>query len=531
MPGIGQEAQGQVSAGLAAQPLVTPAVGLPSSAVEQLVNSFRNGELTASDIIDRIGPVATAKKKADLQTLSEAVSPTAIQARQQLLKSTLAKSALEEQSANAQASLVQPSTELAATKIDREQADLKYGGGVSAYQQYAPIFGKPAVLTNEDGSPDYDSMGTEGNRFMRVMAQQNFARMMLEPDPSRKITGTTGNNQPFERMFNKFGQDITPHPDNPVFQQYNQIIKSTNDQIFGNEPGQIAPPAPSADAQPQAMVTPKASTDQGDSARAELVNLGMPGAKAAQLSDDDASSLLSSIQPKAAAAAPAAKPDISMVGSPVGSYEPGAGLILGPGKNVMTAKDIGEDLHKQKSYELWDQQKGFANSFETTVKKIDSVPVADQRSGKAKMNALDIALAESIIKMYDPGMAIREFKWDKLAEAQPYLEKLPNWRAEFLHTGSLTPEGRQRLIEMGYDNIAGKDSAVKPHIELAAQRARQSGLPVENVLNPEELRVLNNRPFTNRTSPKETPRGREVTIPGLGTGTYDSTTGIFTRTR
>jgi hypothetical protein len=68
------------------------------------------------------------------------------------------------------------------------------------------------------------------------------------------------------------------------------------------------------------------------------------------------------------------------------------------------------------------------------------------------------------------GAALREFKWDKLTEAQPYLEKLPNWKAEFLHTGALTPEGRQRLVEMGYDIIDGKEKAALPHIQQAARR-------------------------------------------------------------
>jgi hypothetical protein len=165
-------------------------------------------------------------------------------------------------------------------------------------------------------------------------------------------------------------------------------------------------------------------------------------------------------------------------------------------------------LHKQKSVEALDTQKSFANSFDTAVKRINSIPPAEQRSGKAKMNALDISLAESIIKMYDPGMAIREFKWDKLAEAQPYLEKLPNWRAEFFHTGALTPEGRKRLIEMGYDVIDGKEKAALPHIQQAARRASANGVDLDQVLNPDEQRVLSGQPFgDNRGTPAATPPG------------------------
>jgi hypothetical protein len=268
----------------------------------------------------------------------------------------------------------------------------------------------------------------------------------------------------------------------------------------------------------------------GDAARAAILNANpnLSGSAVANLPDAQAQ----------AAATPQVTPQVApQVTPPVvepGGYSPGTGLITGPSKNQFTAESLGADLRKQKSYELWDQQKGFAQSFETTADKINKIPVAEQRSSKAKMNTLDIALAESIIKMYDPGMAIREFKWDKLAEAQPLLEKLPNWKAEFLKTGSLTPEGRQRLIEMGYDNINGKDAAVLPHIQLAAQRAQGAGLKPSDVLNADELRVLNQKAFGHPpgSSPAAaSPEGKTVTIPGLGTGVFDPKSGIFTRTQ
>jgi hypothetical protein len=231
------------------------------------------------------------------------------------------------------------------------------------------------------------------------------------------------------------------------------------------------------------------------------------------------------VSPRVEPVAPSVKPTIMP-----GQYAPGVGLITGPSKNQFTSEQIGADLRKQKSYELWDQQKGFANSFETTANKINSIPVSEQKSGKAKMNAMDIALAESIIKMYDPGMAIREFKWDKLAEAQPYLERLPNWRSEFLKTGSLTPEGRQWLISVGYDNIAGKVAAVLPHIQLAAQRAQQAGVSPSDVLNADELRVLNKQTFGNPPTSGATSGvtgTKLVNIPGRGVGRFDPKTGLF----
>lgn len=524
MPGLGSEPAGSVNAGIGAQPLVTSANPVVNpSAVQALSDAFRQGVLTTDDILNRLGPAGQARRKAEITSLNEFSGPNATAARQAAYQAAAAKSGLETQQATAAGPLVEPGAALQGAQIARQQADLKWAGGVQAYQQYAPYFGQPAIVQKEDGSPDYDTMGQKGNEYMRTMAQQNFARMMLEPDPNRKISGVNNQQQPFERQYNKWGVEVTPG--SPTYNNLSQVIQSTNDTIFGT-PGKVSV-QPTAPPPPAVSPTPSMS---GDAARAAILNANpnLAGSAVANLPDAQAQ----------AAATPQVTPQVApQVTPPVvepGGYSPGTGLITGPSKNQFTAESLGADLRKQKSYELWDQQKGFAQSFETTADKINKIPVAEQRSSKAKMNTLDIALAESIIKMYDPGMAIREFKWDKLAEAQPLLEKLPNWKAEFLKTGSLTPEGRQRLIEMGYDNINGKDAAVLPHIQLAAQRAQGAGLKPSDVLNADELRVLNQKAFGHPpgSSPAAaSPEGKTVTIPGLGTGVFDPKSGIFTRTQ
>jgi hypothetical protein len=479
--------------------------------------------MTAAEILDHLGPAADARRKAELTSMQEFTGPNATAARQAAYQAAAAKGTLEAAQAGAAGPLVQPAANLQAAQLARQQADLKYAGGVTAYTQYAPMFGEPAIINGPDGNPDFDQMGQKGNHYQTVLARKGYAVTLSEP--GQTIKGETANRQEFTRIFSKAIPTLDITPGSPAHQQLQDAVQNANNEIFG-APGSVnvqpttAAPAP-----------PEVSTPAGDAARAAAMeaNPNAPGSQIANLSTPQAKAV--SVQPLNTPSAPVEKPTVQP-----GQYSPGVGLITGPSKNQFTSEQIGADLRKQKSYELWDQQKGFAQSFETTANKINAIPVAEQRSAKTKMNTLDIALAESIIKMYDPGMAIREFKWDKLAEAQPYLERLPNWKPEFLKTGTMTPEGRQRLIEMGYDNINGKDAAVLPHIQLAAQRAQGAGMKPTDVLNGDEIRVLNKKAFgtqsgTSTTAPGAPAGGKTVTIPGLGTGIYDPKSGIFTRTQ
>ena len=436
MAGVGQADEPLVSAGAAAQPLVTnpDLSSTDSGAVQNLVQAYHQGFVSADDIVNRIGQQATAQKKATLEALKEYVDPEMINAR--LGQAKLA------------GALVQPQIDAQTLELRRQAANSAWGGGVDAFQNYAPLFGHAEMPQNPDGSPDFMTMGKLGRQFMLPAQRYKLALQGLEVDPSRTqelVDPQTGKKG--KKVFNKWGQEITPG--SPGESAYRGLMMLPGMPGAAPEPGAFSTlitPQQSAPAQPQTQpVIP----------------------------------------------APGAQPQTQ-----VGTYNPDLGVVTGQEKGYMATPDeISAEYQKQKSYELWEQQKKFAQSFDTTAKRIEQIPAADQRSGKTPMNALDIALAESIIKLYDPGMAIREFKWDKLAEAQPYLERLPNWRPEFLKSGTLTPEGRQRLIEMGYDNIDGADNSVRPHFQRAAQQATAAGLDPTKILNADEQRVVNKQPF------------------------------------
>jgi hypothetical protein len=534
MPAI--QPDGPVSAGLAAQPLVSPLnPAVNTSAVESLVDSFRKGFITAEDIHNAIGPVGQAKKKAELTLNTEVAAPTAVEARKTALEASTAKAQLEAAAANAGQANVAPSAALTGEQIAAQRQLLPAQTALSAKQ----------LELNA--------------QFLYPKAIYDIATSRLKGTPVDSVDPKTGT--PIKQFRNELGEDVTPpagaYPGSEDFHRYSQLAQ----RAFANlnlgqaqttpsgsapsstslvQPKAAAPAAQSPSVSPaQTFVSEAAPVDQQ---RADLLKSGKFDMHEVQtMSDADIidahKQLLRFLGSGASAvsATPAVAPAVAPVVEPAASTPPTVeptpqGIQTGMSKNFMSAPEIGADLRKQKSYELWDQQKGFANSFATAADRISKIPIEEQRSGKAKMNSLDLALAESIIKLYDPGMAIREFKWEKLAEAQPYLEKLPNWRAEFLHTGSLTPEGRQRLIELGYDSVKGKENAILPQLQFAVKRAEQSGLPPESVLNPDELRVLHGKSFGHppaEGSPSS-PQGKIGTIPGIGTGTFDPRTGIFT---
>lgn len=450
MPGFGSESQTPLSAGLAAQPLVTPITPAATpDAVAKLTEAFRNGLITSQDIIDRIGPLGASKRKAEIQLANEVTQPAAMDARLQAYKAASEQARLQQLQGAAGIGLVEPEANLKAQQIAAAGELLPAQTELSA-QQLALA-----------------------SKYMYPQAVLGLVEKRLKPVKTVERVNADGTK--FSQDYNDIGEDITPG--SPAHKYLTETAKS----VFNMSPGTAAliPPTPDESAAP-VDVAPKAAP---------------------------------------APVTPTVTPDTT-------GYTPGMGIQTGLPKDYQTPAEIGADLRKQDAYSLWDKQQAPANSFKTSANEILSIPESEQRSGKAKMNALDLSLAENIIKMYDPGAAIREFKWDKLAEGQPYTEKLRNFKAEVQRSGTLTPESRKRLIALGYDTLAASDQAALPHIQLAAKRAAINGKSIDSVLNPRELDLLKNGPVKPPvgigavTARPGTPgSGKLVTIPGRGTGT------------
>jgi hypothetical protein len=211
----------------------------------------------------------------------------------------------------------------------------------------------------------------------------------------------------------------------------------------------------------------------------------------------------------------------------VGQYVPGAGLIQSQPDPAKVSASVQDFLQKDESYKAWNTQKSFANSFDTIAKEQHAIGADDPNkwtgalSRQNPQNVNDLGLAENVIKMFDPGNAIRPFKLDKETESQPVGELLKNAGQEISRTGSLTPGTRQRLIHTGYETIDSKEKAAAPAVSTAMQQIpigmspdARTGRPLG--LSADDVRLLNGIPFRAATAPAPAPAGIVKHIPAFG---------------
>lgn len=146
MPGIGAESVVplNVNAGAMLQQAVAPSPDIVNpNAVAALTDAFRKGQISADDIIARYGDVAKTKDKAEIQGLSEFISPQAIEARK-------AATSLMGEKAKAEMSLMPAETaakEAHAFQIRRD-AEL---GDHGAMAKFAIMHGFGATLPSFEG--------------------------------------------------------------------------------------------------------------------------------------------------------------------------------------------------------------------------------------------------------------------------------------------------------------------------------------------------------------------------------------------
>jgi hypothetical protein len=268
-------------------------------AVVNLANAFRSGFITADDIIQRSGESAQLKQKAEVQLLSEQVSPEAIAARAAQRDAAAAQAGLVGAQAGAQLPLVEPTAALAATQLEEQQAVQKYGPGVEYFKALAPEGGVSAPVTTE-GAPDYGKRAQLGLQLFEWKQQKERAKERLTPAHWEKSPDGT---QLFK--FNKQGELITP-----------QLERSLATQAVSNF-SQIAPGAAVTAPAPAATVTAIEVTPAQRAAAVE--QFGVEPAQAAVMTGADMNAL---VQPKTASTSPSAL------------VEPAAGAttFLGPAK-------------------------------------------------------------------------------------------------------------------------------------------------------------------------------------------------------
>lgn len=284
-----------------ASEVVTP------NAVAHMTDAFRQGAITADDIIARVGERGKLKEKADVQLLQEQTSPEAQSARKGM-------------------------THLVQSETDAKEAQIKYGPAIQYFQQFAPEAGIPAPVTR-DGRPDYAQMAEIGSQLYNWKIQKQTALDRLTPTEWKE---GLQNGQKVLLKFNKAGELISPELENELHQRAMAPFSSVR-------PGATAAPAaPAAPAAAPAAPAANPGYTAPAATQAEAVSR-----------DQQLSQLLpNAVQPKAAppiapapsvSPAPAAKPVIQP--SQVGSKIPGVGISLGTNeKEEKEAAKTAEEL-------------------------------------------------------------------------------------------------------------------------------------------------------------------------------------------
>lgn len=143
-------------------------------AIAQLTDAFRQGFITADDIHERVGQNAQARKKVELQMLNEAGSPEAQAARAAGTSAATNQALLGSAQAKAGLPLVDPSAQLAASQIEKQQAYEKYPAA-AFFEKFAPALGLE-VPTTADGKPDYAKMAKVGAQLASWQTDKALAK-------------------------------------------------------------------------------------------------------------------------------------------------------------------------------------------------------------------------------------------------------------------------------------------------------------------------------------------------------------------
>jgi hypothetical protein len=450
MAGIGQSDVEPLSGGAAAQPLVSPLSPVVTpDAVKMLVDAVHNGAINTIDIANRIGSVAQAEKKAHLQALGEYVRPEAIQSRMSQLQAAGAQAQLQTAQAQAAEPLAQP---VAASQLQDiiQKNETRYSApAVSAYTQFNP----PIYKVDENGNPtkeyDVQAMSREGARYVRAQSMLALAADGLKAAPVKMTNPKTG--APVDVWLNTKGEDVTPVAGNKAYEFYNQMRRDAY-SVFHESPDTAPHVEP--------VIKPKGTV------------IETPGPYPAKGGADAAPE----VTPQASQGAAAAEPTVTPTDA-APSYMPYQGMQVGPAQTPPEATKAFEEKPDVKAfYTSLPVYTGFADASRQSVQQPSSVS--------------DLALAESYSKLFDPQSTLREFKFEALQKAIPWLSKFKDAPAIIQREHMFPPAVRNAIARSGLDVINSREKALLPRL----QQAKIEGA----LLNPEQLQILAGVPFSQR---------------------------------
>jgi len=476
MPGIADNSNllGRIDPSM----LIGNAPGVSTSAVTALSDAMRQGQVSADDVIQRYGEHAKLKQSIDDQLLKEAGSPEAVAQRQ----SATQAATLQNQNAIANAPLTGEAQKdsLLASIFKAQAQPGNYEAKIDALNKAGATLTNPpqleSGLTPEQRSEIDDKFGSVQRWGMQQ--SQAAAYVQASKEVPVKSTDKYGNEQTITKIRDPFGQEVDPqkYRDIAMFAASPYSIwKAHGEPLFStvlapgqstvNEP-QVTPSQPAPTVTP--MVTPSAGAG-GAPSRADFLS--------------------PSVAPKTASIV---KPSVL----------PPQSQIVTETKAMPVPKpaEITEGFRKLDTYKEWEKARPYAESMMDAAAAYDKPPTPAElkRFGGPNLNARDMELAESVMKLYDPAGVVRSFKWDKITEAQPWADKLDNLVPMLAKNGTLTPDTRQALITIGTDNIRGREKSLAPYLNQAKQVAEDSGYgdQLHRVFTSQELSILNGSGIT-----------------------------------
>jgi hypothetical protein len=484
MAGIGQPDVEPLSGGAAAQPLVSPMQPvLTPNAVQQLVDAVHNGAINTIDIANRIGAVAQAEKKANLEKLGEYVSPEAIQSRMSQLRAQGQQAQLTGAQAEAAQGLVQPATESQLQDIIQKNETRYSAPAVSAYTQFNP----PIYKVDENGNPtkeyDVQAMSREGSRYVRAQSMLALAADGLKATPTQMKNPKTG--APVTVWLNAKGEDVTPVAGNKSYEFYNQMRRDAY-EVFHEKPDTTPHVEPVKNAE-GINILPKDNPPAGMITGPDQEAVPAPGVTP-QASQGAAAADPTLTQPAIVATSeqPTVAPD----------YMPYQGMQVGP---VQTPPEA------TKAFE----EKPDVKAFYTSLPVYTGFADASRQSIQQPSSVSDLALAESYSKLFDPQSTLREFKFDALQKAIPWLSKFKD-ALPIIEREHMFPDNvRKAIARSGLDVINSREKALVPRL----QEAQAEGA----LLDPEQRKILAGIPFSSRAGLDPMLAGAPGSAPGLTT--------------
>lgn len=515
-------------------PLVTPAMPVGQEAVDSMVNAFRQGQITSEDLVTRFGMQGRAQTQAGTSAAE-----------------------LAQQQAEAQKPLVEPTAQLQQAKIASDLAQTNWGQtSLKTAQETMGWFGDSMENYKlPNGQTDFQALAKVGAERVAQLGQVDKWASMLKPTSSRVVK--LGDGSEVTQYLNALNQDVTPpsdgydgseqywhyvtqlqaympksHPLGGIYpMKYDPTLKPyepTNSEASpAPHPTGISvplvqgPPLAPGAAALGPYVTPSAKygvkipaavsaeSPQVQDMRAKLSTTMDPAQVAAMSTEEiianspvkDLVSAVAGSTPPAPAITPA-KTAAAAALPVIEASRPRGAITKFPEQTVYTAEKIREGLMKESPYQSWQKTVPYAVTFETNANEVRNK--TPQQQGASNMNMVDLGLAESLIKLYDPEGVIREFKWEKFETNQPRMELLKNaWDIAVHKRGSFTPETRAQLVKMGEEVIQGREQAAKPAIQKAfAQAATNPKLSPDTIFTSEDQRIMASKIAHGAASPK-----------------------------